>query len=95
MQNSGSENETPVPLRTIVLYNLAGFSFNIYDTILYAWIPYFLILTEPWKWWMIGTGMIKTCRLSFAQAVLVIGLSIGIIVCAFQFVLPMTLSKPV
>jgi glycoside/pentoside/hexuronide:cation symporter, GPH family len=41
MQNSGSENETPVPLRTIVLYNLAGFSFNIYDTILYAWIPYF------------------------------------------------------
>jgi GPH family glycoside/pentoside/hexuronide:cation symporter len=26
---------------TIILYNLAGFSFNLYDTILYAWLPYF------------------------------------------------------
>ena len=41
MKNRDSENETPVPLKTIGLYNLAGFSFNIYDTILYAWIPYF------------------------------------------------------
>jgi hypothetical protein len=74
--------------------------FSIYaissgTTLLAAWIPYFLILTEPWKWWLIGTGMIKTCRLSLTQAVLVIGLSIGIIVCAFQFVLPMTLPRPV
>ncbi len=28
-------------LATIVLYNLAGFAFNLYDTILYAWLPYF------------------------------------------------------
>ena len=41
MQYSVLKNEAPVPLRTIVLYNLAGFSFNVYDTILYAWIPYF------------------------------------------------------
>ncbi|MCG8619544.1 MAG: MFS transporter [Desulfobacterales bacterium] len=26
---------------TIVLYNLAGFAFNLYDTVLYAWLPYF------------------------------------------------------
>jgi glycoside/pentoside/hexuronide:cation symporter, GPH family len=25
----------------IMLYNMAGFTFNLYDTILYAWIPYF------------------------------------------------------
>jgi Na+/melibiose symporter-like transporter len=31
----------PLTLIEIILYNLAGFSFNIYDTILYAWIPYF------------------------------------------------------
>jgi hypothetical protein len=73
--------------------------FSIYaissgTTLLAAWIPYFIILTEPWKWWLIGTGMIKTCRLSFTQAVLVIGLSIGIIVCAFRFFLPLTLPKP-
>ncbi len=26
---------------TILLYNLAGFAFNLYDTVLYAWLPYF------------------------------------------------------
>ncbi len=31
----------PLTLIEIILYNLAGFSFNIYDTVLYAWIPYF------------------------------------------------------
>lgn len=31
----------PITLMEIILYNLAGFSFNIYDTVLYAWIPYF------------------------------------------------------
>ena len=73
--------------------------FSIYaissgTTLLAAWIPCFLIFTEPWKWWLIGTGLTKTCRLSFTQAVLVIGLSIGMIICAFRFVLPLTLSKP-
>lgn len=28
-------------LPTIVLYNMAGFAFNLYDTVLYAWLPYF------------------------------------------------------
>ena len=28
-------------LTTILLYNLAGFAFNLYDTVLYAWLPYF------------------------------------------------------
>jgi len=31
----------PVTLGEIILYNLAGFAFNVYDTVLYAWLPYF------------------------------------------------------
>ena len=62
-------------------------------TLLAAWIPYFLIITEPWKWWLIGTGLVKTCRLTSTQAVLVIGLSIVMIVCALQFVMPLTQPK--
>ncbi|HEY9161222.1 MAG TPA: MFS transporter [Desulfomonilia bacterium] len=31
----------PVTLKEIILYNLAGFAFNVYDTVLYAWLPYF------------------------------------------------------
>ena len=70
--------------------------FSIYaissgTTLLAAWIPYFIIFTEPWKWWLIGTGMTKSCRLSCIQAIVVIGVSIGMLVCAFQFVLPLTL----
>jgi GPH family glycoside/pentoside/hexuronide:cation symporter len=36
----------PLTLVEIILYNLAGFSFNVYDTILYAWIAYFYIATD-------------------------------------------------
>jgi glycoside/pentoside/hexuronide:cation symporter, GPH family len=31
----------PLTLGEILLYNMAGFAFNIYDTVLYAWLPYF------------------------------------------------------
>ncbi len=31
----------PVSLKDIFFYNLAGFTFNIYDTVLYTWIAYF------------------------------------------------------
>ncbi len=41
MQNSPSKNQTLLTLKTIILYNMASFTFNIYDTVLYAWIPYF------------------------------------------------------
>ncbi|MGD9078365.1 MAG: MFS transporter [Desulfobacterales bacterium] len=38
---SAVKPKTGVTLREILLYNMAGFSFNVYDTILYAWLPYF------------------------------------------------------
>jgi glycoside/pentoside/hexuronide:cation symporter, GPH family len=41
MQISTVDNNGALALKTIVLYNLASFAFNVYDTILYAWIPYF------------------------------------------------------
>jgi GPH family glycoside/pentoside/hexuronide:cation symporter len=41
MPKSDLSDNVPLTLKTIVLYNLAGFSFNVYDTVLYAWIPYF------------------------------------------------------
>jgi GPH family glycoside/pentoside/hexuronide:cation symporter len=34
-------SDAPLSLRHILLYNLAGFSLNAYDTILYAWLVYF------------------------------------------------------
>jgi hypothetical protein len=64
-------------------------------TLLAAWIPLFVVITEPWKWWLIGTGMTRSCRLSVVQTLLVIGLSIGIMVGAFRLALPLTFSQAV
>lgn len=36
-----ASDEKPLGLMQIVFYNLAGLTFNLYDTILYAWLPYF------------------------------------------------------
>jgi len=40
-KQSGAKTQAGVTLKEIILYNMAGFSFNVYDTILYAWLPYF------------------------------------------------------
>ena len=32
-------------------------------TLLVSWVPYVVIFTEPWKWWLIGTGITKGCGL--------------------------------
>jgi GPH family glycoside/pentoside/hexuronide:cation symporter len=31
----------PLTMREIILYNLAGLAFNVYDTVLYSWVNYF------------------------------------------------------
>lgn len=63
-------------------------------TLLAAWIPYFLIITEPWKWWLIGTGISRCCCLTYFQALWIVILSLGVIVCGFGLILPLTLPGP-
>jgi GPH family glycoside/pentoside/hexuronide:cation symporter len=41
MQKSITNNGASLSLKVIILYNLASFAFNVYDTVLYAWVPYF------------------------------------------------------
>lgn len=41
MTHDFSNKKDMLPLREIILYNLAAFTFNVYDTVLYAWLPYF------------------------------------------------------
>lgn len=41
--NRGRMAAAALPLGTIILYNLAGYAFNLYDTVLYAWLPYFYV----------------------------------------------------
>jgi len=57
-----SKNST-LSIGKIILYNLAGFSFNLYDTILYAWLPYFYAPPE-------GSGLTPYIPLTIFAAIL-------------------------
>ena len=61
-------------------------------TLLASWLPFFIWLTEPWKWWLIGTGMIKCCGFRLFQVLVIIGVSMGVMFLLFWWVLPMTSS---
>ena len=45
-------------------------------------------MTEPWKWVLIGLGMVKGGGLRWRQMALVVGVSIVILVLLFQAFLP-------
>ena len=61
-------------------------------TLLASWLPFFVWLTEPWKWWLIGTGLVRGLGFGRRQALMVIGLSIGLIILGFWSVLGLTVS---
>lgn len=52
-----------------------------------AWVPFFVWLTEPWKWWLIGTGLKRGLGFKSTQTVLIIGASIGVVLLFFGSVL--------
>ncbi|MGD2125482.1 MAG: YIP1 family protein [Desulfobacteraceae bacterium] len=72
------------------IFSVYAFSAGV--TLLVSWIPFFVWITEPWKWWLIGIGLVKGCDLSRLQAILIIGLSIGIVVFFFMSLNPVILS---
>jgi DNA-binding response OmpR family regulator len=57
-------------------------------TLLVSWIPYFVIFTEPWKWYLIGTGLTKGCGFKFKEALLTIGLSLSIWILFYWTLIP-------
>jgi len=64
------------------------YAFSSGVTLLAAWIPLFVFITEPWKWLMIGIGLTKTCGLKLRHSVLIILASIGVIILFFWSLLP-------
>ena len=61
-------------------------------TLLAAWIPFFIIITEPWRWWLVGIGLIKAGSLGKLQAFFNVVLSISIITLFFWSCLPVLSS---
>jgi hypothetical protein len=65
------------------------YAFSSGMTLLAAWIPFFIWFTEPWKWWLIGTGMDRSCGFRGRQIIVIIALSLGILILLFGTVLPL------
>jgi hypothetical protein len=61
----------------------AVFAFAAGVTMLASWIPLFVWITEPWKWLLIAIGMVKACGLRWAQAILIIGSSVFVVLLFF------------
>lgn len=61
-------------------------------TLLVSWLPFFMWLTEPWKWLLIGSGMVKACGFRRSQALAIILLSLAILILFFWALLPVILS---
>ena len=68
---------------------LSIYAFSSGVTLLAAWIPSFVIITEPWKWWLIWTGMTRACNFTKKQTIMIITLSIGVLILLFYSVLPL------
>ena len=52
-------------------------------TLLASWVPGLVLLTEAWKWWLIGTGMTRGLGLPRRQALTVVAISIALIILLF------------
>ena len=57
-------------------------------TLLVSWVPYFVVLTEPWKWYLIGAGLTKGCGLKIKEAALIIVLSLTIWILFYWSLIP-------
>lgn len=45
--------------------------------LLIAWVPSAFFLTEPWKWWLIGTGMVKGLGMTKFRAAIIVLFTFG------------------
>ena len=69
------------------------YAFSAGTTLLAAWIPFSIWFTEPWKWWLIGTGMSRSCGFKSRQIIMIIGLSMVMMLLIFHAVLPRVLPS--
>lgn len=68
------------------LFAIYAFAAGI--TLLVSWIPFSNWLTEPWKWVLIGLGLVKGGGLTWKQTVLILGLSLVLLILLFRAFFP-------
>ncbi len=59
--------------RFAVVFSIYAFSSGV--TLFLSWLPFLVWVTEPWKWWLISTGLKNTCSLSWKRSIVIVALS--------------------
>ena len=62
--------------------------------LLVAWIPFAGLLAELFKWWLIGTGLIRSFGLKVWQTAVIVGVSVIGVVVIFKGVLALLGTGP-
>lgn len=60
--------------------------------LLIAWVPGAFMLTEPWKWWLIGIGMVKGLGMTKTGAAITVLFTFGVLVMLVYAIFPVTLA---
>jgi hypothetical protein len=68
------------------MWNIFSLSSGV--VLLIAWVPCAFIFTEPWKWCLIGTGLVKGLGMTKARAVIIVLFTFGAMVMVIYSVLP-------
>ncbi|WP_319526723.1 hypothetical protein [uncultured Desulfosarcina sp.] len=71
------------------------FSLSSGAVLLIAWVPSAFFITEPWKWWLIGTGMVNGLGMSKTRAAITMLFTFAAMVLLVYALLPMVAHGPV
>jgi hypothetical protein len=55
------------------VFSIYAFSSGV--TLFLSWLPFLLWITEPWKWWLICTGLKHACHLSWKKSIVIVAVS--------------------
>ncbi|MBU1196570.1 MAG: hypothetical protein KKE62_10525 [Proteobacteria bacterium] len=59
-----------------LVLGIYAFSWGL--TLFLSWLPFFVWLTEPWKWWLIYTGFRNTCGISRKKSLIILVISMTV-----------------
>lgn len=57
---------------------LAIYAFSWGLTLFLSWLPFFVWLTEPWKWWLIYTGFRNACGINRKKSLIILVISMAV-----------------
>jgi len=80
---------TTAPRRYAFGQLVSIFSLSSGTVLLIAWVPSAFFITEPWKWWLIATGMVNGLGMSKTRTAITLLIAFAAMVLLVYALLPM------